>query len=237
MMKILGMTGGEHSCGLSVTYDGKPILALEEERHSRTKAYNDLYNNIYRYPWESGQNVWFIKDWDWLDLDYITSPETPEVFERIWAGIGLGPFPREKYIKVNHHEAHCTLAYYCSGFKEDTLVVSIDASGELFNARFYLGEDGNLTPISGNENNRKSLGHYYAMLTEFLGFKRLKDEGKVVGMASHGSFNQEIYDIFSKIIQIQGLNTDYDTHIVPGGGIYQTFYSLWFQKFGSRYTK
>ena len=104
MMKILGMTGGEHSCGLSVTYDGKPILALEEERHSRTKAYNDLYNNIYRYPWESGQNVWFIKDWDWLDLDYITSPETPEVFEKIWAGIGLGPFPREKYIKVNNHQ-------------------------------------------------------------------------------------------------------------------------------------
>ena len=26
------------------------------------------------------------------------------------------------------------------------------------------------------------------MLTEFLGFKRLKDEGKVVGSASHGVF-------------------------------------------------
>ena len=36
----------------------------------------------------------------------------------MWYGIDLGPFPKEKFIKVDHHEAHCNLAYFCSGFEE-----------------------------------------------------------------------------------------------------------------------
>lgn len=235
MMKILGMAGGSHSCGLSYIKDGKPLLVLEEERHTRIRTYKDFYANVFRYPYLSGQNAWYIKDWDWLNLDYVTSFESYKDFLEVWHGVGLGPLPKEKYIKVNHHEAHCNLAYYCSGFEEDTLVISIDASGELYNARFYIGSEGNLTPIGENEINKKSLGHYYSMLTEFLGFKRLKDEGKVVGMSSHGGFSKEIYDIFNKTIQIKNMNTDADIHETVGGGIYQTFYSLWFKWNGSRH--
>ena len=235
MMKVLGMAGGMHSCGLASLKDGKPELVLEEERHSRIKSYNDFFNDVYRYPFQSGQNVWYLKDWDWESYDYVTSTDNYDEFILTWKGVGLGPLPKEKYIKVNHHEAHCNLAYYCSGFSDDTLVISVDASGELYNARYYLGSEGNLTPIGENGVDKKSLGHYYSMLTEFLGFKRLKDEGKVVGMASHGKFNQEIYDIFNKCINIKGINTDSDTHKVLGGGVYQSFYSYWFYKFGSKY--
>lgn len=236
MMKILGMAGGSHSCGVAYLKDGKPILALEEERHNRIRTYKDFYSDTFRYPYSAGQEVWYIKDWDWTKMDYITSFEDFDDFNLIWQGTGLGPLSKEKYIKVNHHEAHCNLAYYCSGFDEDTLVISVDASGTLYNARYYLGSEGNLTPIGENGIDRKSLGHYYSMLTEFLGFKRLKDEGKVVGMASHGKFNQDVYDIFNKCIQISGINTSPDTHKILGGGIYQSFYALWYQQFGSKFT-
>ena len=74
------------------------------------------------------------------------------------------------------------------------------------------------------------------MLTEFLGFKRLKDEGKVVGMASHGRFHQEIYDIFNECITINGTETDRDNGNVISGGIYEDFYRIWFTKFGSKFT-
>ena len=121
MMKILGIAGGMHNCGISTLKDGKPELVLEEERHNRIRTYKDFYNDIYRYPFESGQNVWYLKDWDWKAFDYITSTEDYDLFNLTWRGIGLGPLPKEKYIKVNHHEAHCNLAYYCSGFEEDTL--------------------------------------------------------------------------------------------------------------------
>ena len=67
------------------------------------------------------------------------------------------------------------------------------------------------------------------MLTEFLGFKRLKDEGKVVGMASHGNFDSELFGIFDSCITIDGLTTDKDNpHNTPGvlGKIYQDFIRL-----------
>jgi len=235
-MKILGISGGMHSCGLAYLKDGKPEFAFEEERFNRIRTYKDFYDMHFRYPYESGQNVWYNKDFDWNELDYITSHYSAKVTEEIWRGIGLGPFPKEKFIKTNHHRAHCSLAYYCSGFEEDTLVISMDAMGEKYSARYFIGSNGDLEDIGNIDTNHKSLGHYYAMLTEFLGFKRLKDEGKVVGTASHGTFFDKFYNIFNKCIEIDGINTDEDNGKVVQGGIYKDFYSLWFDEFGSKFT-
>ena len=237
-MKILGISGGMHSCGLAYLKDGKPEFAFEEERFNRIRTYKDFYNNLFRYPYQSGQNVFYNKDFDWNELDYITSHYSAKVTEEIWNGIGLGPFPSKKFIKVNHHRAHCSLAYYCSGFKEDTLVISLDAMGEKYSARYFIGSNGDLEDIGKIHSDFKSFGHYYAMLTEFLGFKRLKDEGKVVGMASHGRFHQEIYDVFNECIKVksEGIITDRDNGNVISGGIYEDFYRIWFSKFGSKFT-
>ena len=46
-MKILGFTGGSHSCGLSYVENGKPIFSFEEERFNRIRTYKDFYNNFY----------------------------------------------------------------------------------------------------------------------------------------------------------------------------------------------
>ena len=236
-MKILGITGGSHSCGLAYIENGKPIFAFEEERFNRIRTYKDFYNSYFRYPYESGQNTQKFKGFDWNSIDYITSFFDITQTEKIWNGVGLGPFPKEKFVKVDHHEAHCNLAYFCSGFEENTLVISIDASGENHSSKFYMGENGNLKYINGIDLSLKSLGHYYAMLTEFLGFKRLKDEGKVVGRASHGKFNQRIYDIFNNCIKINAFQTDKDNGSKVLGGVYEDFYSLWFKEFGSEYWK
>ena len=56
-MRILGISGGMHSCGLAYLKDGKPIFAFEEERFNRIKTYRDFWKDYFRYPWESGQNV------------------------------------------------------------------------------------------------------------------------------------------------------------------------------------
>ena len=121
-MKILALTGGMHSCGLAYLKDGKPIFAFEEERFNRIRSYQDYFDNLFRYPWRCGQNVWYEEDWDWDNLDYIVTTFPLKVSKEIWEGVGLGPFPEEKWIRVNHHEAHCNLSYYCSGFQEDALL-------------------------------------------------------------------------------------------------------------------
>ena len=56
-MKILGIAGGEHSCGLAYLDNGKPIFAFEEERHNRIKTYKDFEKKLFRSPYDCVQNV------------------------------------------------------------------------------------------------------------------------------------------------------------------------------------
>jgi predicted NodU family carbamoyl transferase len=55
-----------------------------------------------------------------------------------------------------------------------------------YSSKTYLGSNGKLHYIDGLNLKHRSLGHFYACLTEFVGFKRLKDEGKIVGLSGHG---------------------------------------------------
>lgn len=235
-MKVLGITGGIHSCGLALIEDGKPIFAFEEERFTRIKTYKDFENDFHRYPLQSFNWAQQKYSEHLKNIDYVAGFLSKERFaEPMMKDIGLRNIVNAPYIEVSHHEAHCNLAYYLSNFQEETLVISMDASGNNHSAKYYLGKNGNLTYIDGIDLTRKSLGHYYAMLTEFLGFKRLKDEGKVVGMASHGYFDNELYNMFNQCVDIKGYLTDPDIGSeVVLGGIYKDFYNLFFTKTGSK---
>lgn len=236
-MIILGITYGEHSCGLSLIKDGKILFAVEEERFIRVKAHKDFDEMYIRYPMSCYR--WAIENFreEIFNIDVITSFYEKNEIDEILESIGAGFLKTKKFVKTSHHESHCNLAYYLSGFKENSLVLSIDASGVNHSAKFYLGNNGNLTYVDGIDLNHKSLGHYYAMLTEFLGWKRLKDEGKVVGMSSHGKFDPLFYQIFNECISINGLKTDLDKGSNTLGGIYKDFYNNFFQKIGSFYFK
>jgi carbamoyltransferase len=234
-MKVLGITGGMHSCGLALIENGKPIFAFEEERFVRIKPHKDFDTDYFRYPLESFHWAKNKYPEHLKNIDYIAGFLPIDVFMGpMLESIGLRNTISAPYIQVSHHESHCNLAYYLSGFQEDTLVISIDASGNNHSAKYYLGKNGNLEYIGGLDLKRKSLGHYYAMLTEFLGWKRLKDEGKVVGMSSHGSYFPDLYDVFDKCITIDGFLTDPDNSKIPLGGVYKDFYNLWFEEAGSK---
>ena len=80
----------------------------------------------------------------------------------------------------------------------------------------------------------KSLGHFYCMLTELLGFKRLKDEGKIVGLSSHGKYVDWIYNAFNECVTLdyEG-NTDADYSFESGRysqKIYEDFYQIFIDK-------
>ena len=50
------------------------IFAFEEERFNRIRTYKDFYEMICLDTlMNAGQNVWYDKDFDWNELDYITS--------------------------------------------------------------------------------------------------------------------------------------------------------------------
>ena len=238
-MKVLGVTAGMHSCGLSLVENGKIIFSYEEERLTRIRTYKDFYNNYHRYPLESLSAALENYREHFKDIDYIAGCLPKEEYaDPMMEGIGLRHITNAPYIEVSHHEAHCNLAYFLSGFQEDTLTISIDGSGNHHSAKYYLGSGGNLNYIGGIDISRKSLGHFYSMITEFLGFKRLKDEGKVVGMASHGSFDSDLYKIFNGCVNIDGFLTDTDHPQGKGvalGKLYEDFYTSFYKLYGSKY--
>ena len=233
-MKILGISGGSHSCGISLIDNGKIVFSLEEERHTRIKIYKDFYNDVFRYPYLSLKDATDKLSFNLNEIDYVTSYYPKNETKIIWdrSGIDL-PFPEHKFIFVDHHDSHAGTAYYLSGFEEDTLVVTMDASGGNYSAKYFIGSEGNLNFIDGLDIKHKSFGHYYAMLTEFLGFKRLKDEGKIVGMAGHGDHELIAYQSFNDAIKIEGIHTDKDDSGIVFGQVYLDFYTSYYKRMGS----
>lgn len=233
-MKILALSAGSHSCGISLIDNGKIIFSLEEERHTRVKVYKDFYGDYFRFPQQSIIEAINKFNLDTNSIDYVTSYYPKHEVKIFWESMNLGVFPEQKFIFVDHHDSHAATAYYMSSFDEDTLVVTMDASGGQYSAKYFIGSNSHLEYIDGLDLTRKSFGHYYAMLTEFLGFKRLKDEGKVVGMAAHGRHDTISYKAFNECITIEGIHTDKDQSDVLLGQVYEDFYTKYYKTLGSK---
>jgi carbamoyltransferase len=85
---------------------------------------------------------------------------------------------------VDHHLCHVTSAYFTSGF-DDALVMSVDGGGDGRSSLVYAVRGGQwqqLHDVSAYD----SLGNYYAYVTHICGFKAMKHEGKITGLAAYG---------------------------------------------------
>ena len=84
----------------------------------------------------------------------------------------------------DHHQGHASQAYYPSPF-EEALVFTLDASGNFRSGSVSIGEGEKLEEISCNYT-WDSLGFFYGQITELLGFKPHRHEGKITGLAAYG---------------------------------------------------
>jgi len=110
-------------------------------------------------------------------------------------------FSRKKIIFVKHHLAHSASAFFTSPYSEANIIVA-DGIGESETISFFKGSANNITKIKSIKY-PDSLGHLYASVTGFLGFKMTSDEGKVMALAS---FGEDTYrELFEEI-----LKTDYE---------------------------
>lgn len=91
---------------------------------------------------------------------------------------------------VNHHEAHAATAYYCSGY-DDALVVTLDGLGDALSGTVWHGSDGELTNLR-QWNRKGSLGWFYGIVTQALGWWIGNGEGKTMGLASYSDAEPEI---------------------------------------------
>jgi len=237
--KILGFIAGAHSCGCAYVVNGEVVAVIEEERLTRVKCHVDYENDFERYPVESINHLRDRYNLNFNEIDYFTSFFPKQTALDIFKNMCGFEIPEHKYIQIDHHESHAVLSYYMSGFQDDTLVFCADASGGVNNhsSKTYLGRNGKLEYLDGINNTRRSLGHFYASLTEIVGYKRLKDEGKIVGLSGHGKRWDDLYNVWKDVIRIEGTKTNFDNHPIEAGGVYLDMYSKFFQFVGSKYWK
>jgi len=85
---------------------------------------------------------------------------------------------------LEHHIAHIASAYYCSPW-EGAAGFSYDGSGDFVSTMMALCEDNEIKVLE-RVFLPHSLGSFYTMICEFIGYKKYGDEGKVMGLAPYG---------------------------------------------------
>ncbi len=96
---------------------------------------------------------------------------------------------------LEHHIAHIASAYYCSPW-EKAAGFSYDGSGDFVSTMMALCE-GNDIEVLDRVFLPHSLGSFYTMICEFIGYTKYGDEGKVMGLAPYGkdTYRDEIAKI------------------------------------------
>jgi carbamoyltransferase len=96
---------------------------------------------------------------------------------------------------LEHHIAHIASAYYCSPW-EKSAGFSYDGSGD-FVSTMMASCEGNKVNVLDRVFLPHSLGSFYTMICEFIGYNRYGDEGKVMGLAPYGkdTYCQQIRDL------------------------------------------
>src|ERR1039458_1206333 len=104
---------------------------------------------------------------------------------------------------VEHHRAHMASAFFVSPF-EDAAIASIDGFGDFVSTMTGVGHGTTIESLD-SVNYPHSLGIFFTAVTQWLGFPKFGDEGKIQGLAAYG---QPVYaEDLSKLVRLQ-----------PGGG-------------------
>ena len=206
-MNILGVNCYGHDSSATLLIDGVPVCAVEEERFTRQKHTGVFPENAIRCCLEMGN----LKGADLDAVGFYWNPglhrarQALHVLRYFPASLNVlaargdtarllsGIKPRlgrhlaideSKVHYVEHHLAHAASAFFVSPF-EESAIFSYDGVGEWTTTLYGVGR-GNQMEKRGEVFFPHSLGDFYSMMTEYLGFKHSGGEGKIMGLSSYG---------------------------------------------------
>src|SRR5919106_5436281 len=118
---------------------------------------------------------------------------------------------------VEHHLAHAASAFFVSPF-DDAAVLTLDGFGDFASAMICRGR-GNDLEILDRVLFPHSLGIFYTAVTQWLGFPKYGDEGKVMGLAPYGDRDVHVAQM-RELVKLDGdlfeLELDYFVHHKEG---------------------
>jgi carbamoyltransferase len=123
---------------------------------------------------------------------------------------------RAQFHNLEHHQAHAASAFFVSPFDE-AAVLTLDGFGDFASLLLAHGRANHLE-ILDKVVFPDSLGIYYTAVTQWLGFPKYGDEGKVMGLAPYGDpeiFRDQMRDLL-RVDNLFALNLEYFTHHARG---------------------
>jgi carbamoyltransferase len=204
---ILGLNAFHGDAAAALVVDGELVAAAEEERFNRVK-------HCAGFPELAAR--WCLDDAGLTprDLDHVAIGRNPranmgpklarilrhppnlrfartrlanarQVFDvRSRLAAALGEELPAKLHHVEHHQAHAASAFFVSPF-EQSAILSVDGFGDFASTLLATGR-GNSLRVLERVLFPHSLGIFYTALTQWLGFPKYGDEGKVMGLAAYG---------------------------------------------------
>ena len=224
-MYILGINayhGGASACLIN---DGQLIAAAEEERFERVKYWAGFPVHAIRYCLDEAGITPYDLDHVGISrnpgaylhkkvlfalrrrpkLDFIKDRLKNMARVRDLKSIfceRLGVRPRDlkaQFHHIEHHRAHMASAFFVSPF-EEAAVLSVDGMGDFVSTMWGIGRRNHLQ-VLGVVQYPHSLGWLYTAVSQWLGFPKYGDEGKVMGLAPYGKLIHQ--DQFRKIVRLQ----------------------------------
>jgi carbamoyltransferase len=237
MTYILGLNCYHADSSACLLFDGKILVALEEERINRTKHWAGFpVLSIKKCLESEGINI---EDVDYVALNQdptaniiqkmkyvlLNKPKLNFYFEKLSnkikrlnilqkIEIEIGRLKKNcKLINVEHHLSHLASSYYDSQY-DSSVNLSIDGFGDFASTTWGLGNK-NKIKIDNKIIFPHSLGIFYESFTQFLGFNNYGDEYKLMGLSGLGKTTE--LSKFDKIISLKNngefkLNLDYFNH-------------------------
>lgn len=218
-MFVLGFNS-THDASVALVRDGRVLWAVEEERLSRRKHHygfpdlaipfvldaegieTDAVDHLAFYwnPW-SGLFSFGLHFLRHLPRSWHYAKAQPGIW-RDFTGLPRrmkrAGF-RAKFHFVRHHLAHAYSAFCPSPF-ERAAVLSIDGTGEWTTTCGAIAGPEGIRPVR-HVSYPHSIGKVYEAVTQYLGFRPLSDEGKVMGLAPYGS--DRYVDAFRELVRFE----------------------------------
>lgn len=235
-MYILGINAYHGGASACLIQDGKLLAAVEEERFNRQKYWAGFPVQAIRYCLEAagispydldhvgisrnpGANLhkkvlYALRqrpNFDYMRDRVNNMARVRDVKSAFVEALELQPAQlKGQFHNVEHHRAHMASAFFVSPY-ENAAILSVDGMGDFVSTMWGHGH-GSRIDVLGTVNFPHSLGYFYTLVTQWLGFPKYGDEGKVMGLAGFGQ--PKYLDKMREIVRIQRdgsfeLNTDY----------------------------
>ena len=209
-MYILGINAYHGDAAAAIVKDGQLIAAVEEERFNRKKHCAGFPAAAVRYCLEAASISVGELDHVGISRDpsahlhkkilfsitrlpnlsgliaarLANAAKVHDLREELARALDVSPQFRAQIHKVEHHRAHMASCFLVSPF-DRAAILSIDGFGDFISTMWGVGENNHIN-VLGQIEYPHSAGIVYTATSQYLGFPKYGDEGKVMGLAPYG---------------------------------------------------